>query len=53
MSRRHVPPDPERMNARRSRWAALAIRRFQCTTGTDDGDAVADHAFLRPTKVRV
>jgi hypothetical protein len=42
MSRRHVPPDPERMNGRRSRWAALAIRRFQCTTGTEDGDAVAD-----------
>lgn len=42
MSRRRLPPDPERMNGRRSLWAALAVRRFQRTTGTDDGDAVAD-----------
>ena len=30
------------MNERRSRWAALAVRRFQRATGADDSDAVAD-----------
>ena len=42
MSRRRLPPDPERMNGQRSCWAALAVRRFQSATGADDGDAVAD-----------
>jgi hypothetical protein len=42
MSRRLLPPDPKRMNGRRSFWAALAVRCFQRATGTDDGDAVAD-----------
>jgi hypothetical protein len=58
MSRRHLPPDPERVNGRRSLWAALAVRRFQRATCTDDGDAVADLLcdlmhFPRPAKVRV
>jgi hypothetical protein len=37
-----LPPDPKGKNAERAEWAASAIRHFQCTTGTDWEDAVAD-----------
>jgi hypothetical protein len=37
-----VPPDPEGMNDDRAEWAGAAIRHFQCTTGTDWEDTVAD-----------
>jgi hypothetical protein len=37
-----LPPDPEAMNNDRSEWAAAALRHFQCTTGTDFEDALAD-----------
>jgi hypothetical protein len=37
-----LPPDPEGMNDRRAEWGAAASRHFQCSTGTDWEDAVAD-----------
>jgi hypothetical protein len=37
-----LPPDPEGRNGDRAEWAAAAIRHFQCHTGTDWEDAVAD-----------
>jgi hypothetical protein len=37
-----LPPDPEGKNGDRAEWAAAAIRHFQCITGTDWEDAVAD-----------
>jgi len=37
-----LPPDPEGMNNGRAEWAAAALRHFQCTTGTDFEDALAD-----------
>ncbi len=39
---RRVPPDPERMNDKRSAWAAVAVRAFIDETGTDEEDAVCD-----------
>jgi len=36
------PPDPERMNAARARWADEAIKAFQKATGTDDEDILSD-----------
>jgi hypothetical protein len=39
---KQLPPDPEEMNDDRAEWAAAALRDFQCTTGTDYGDALAD-----------
>lgn len=38
----NLPPDPEDMNDDRAEWAAAALRQFQCTTGTDDVDALPD-----------
>jgi hypothetical protein len=37
-----VRPDPDGQNADRAEWAASALRHFQCTTGTDYDDALAD-----------
>jgi hypothetical protein len=34
--------NPEPTNADRAEWAADALRHFQCTTGTDDEDALVD-----------
>lgn len=39
---RRVPPDPERMNDKRSAWASAAVRAFIDETGTDEEDAVCD-----------
>ena len=39
---KRLPPDPENMNDDRAAWAAAALRHFQCTTGTDDEDALVD-----------
>jgi hypothetical protein len=40
--RKLPPPDPDNMNNDRAEWAAAALRHFQCTTGTDYEDALAD-----------
>ncbi len=40
--REELPPDPERMNGRRSAWAARAVAAFMDETGTDEADAVCD-----------
>jgi hypothetical protein len=37
-----LPPDPEGMNDNRADWAGCAVRQFQCVTGTDFEDALAD-----------
>ena len=37
-----LPPDPDGMNADRSRWAEAAIFEFQRQTGADLEDAVSD-----------
>lgn len=37
-----LPPDPEEMNAERADWAAAALCQFECATGTDYDDALAD-----------
>lgn len=40
--RRKLPPDPDKMNAKRSRWAFSAICEFQAETGSDDECVVSD-----------
>jgi hypothetical protein len=40
--KRRLPSDPEGLNDDRAEWAAAALLQFQCATGTDRGDAVAD-----------
>lgn len=37
-----LPPDPEGKNDDRAKWAAAALRRFRCMTGTDHADALGD-----------
>lgn len=39
---RHLPPDPERKNASRARWAGSAVEAFMRETGTDKEDALKD-----------
>jgi hypothetical protein len=39
---KRLPPDPEAMNNERAEWAAIALRQFQCATGADFDDALAD-----------
>jgi len=39
---RQRPPDPDGMNDARAEWAAAALSHFQCCTGTDYEDAMAD-----------
>ena len=39
---RHLPPDPECMNGKRSMWAAQSLSTFQAATGTDLEDALCD-----------
>jgi hypothetical protein len=39
---RVVPPDPDRSNADRASWAAVALNAFQDETGADDEDALGD-----------
>jgi hypothetical protein len=40
--RRPLPPDPETMNGERAEWAAVALRHFQCVTGSDYEDSLGD-----------
>ncbi|MCA9062663.1 MAG: hypothetical protein KDA96_06375 [Planctomycetaceae bacterium] len=42
LHRPDLPPDPEDMNERRSKWADAAIRVFRNVTGTDEEDALGD-----------
>jgi hypothetical protein len=42
MNKPIIPPDPEKMNDARAEWAGACIRHFQCSTGTDFDDALAD-----------
>jgi hypothetical protein len=37
-----LPPDPEGLNNKRAEWAAVALRHFESTTGTDFEDALTD-----------
>ena len=37
-----LPPDPERLNGNRTRWAETALLAFRRETGSDTEDAVAD-----------
>ena len=37
-----LPPDPEKLNANRARWAAIVLAEFQRQTGSDAEDAVSD-----------
>lgn len=37
-----TPPDPERMNDRRSAWAQIAVSAFQAAHGTDDENVLCD-----------
>ena len=37
-----LPPDPEKMNDDRAKWALAAVRAFQAETGTDDETAIGD-----------
>ena len=37
-----LPPDPERLNRNRARWAAAALAEFRRQTGADLEDAVSD-----------
>jgi hypothetical protein len=37
-----IPPDPDRENDDRSKWAEAAVREFVLTTGADLCDAVSD-----------
>jgi hypothetical protein len=37
-----LSPEPERMNDDRARWAAAALRQFQCATGSDYEDSLGD-----------
>lgn len=39
---KQLPPDPEKMNDERAEWAAASLRHFQCVTGADYDDALAD-----------
>jgi hypothetical protein len=39
---RKLPPDPDKMNADRAQWAAVALRHFQCVTGSDYEDSLGD-----------
>ncbi len=39
---RPLPPDPERLNPNRARWAAAALAQFRQRTGADLKDAVSD-----------
>ena len=39
---RPLPPDPEKLNANRARWAAIVLAEFQRQTGSDPEDAVSD-----------
>ena len=39
---RPLPPDPEKLNANRARWAAIVLAEFQRQTGSDPQDAVSD-----------
>ena len=40
--RKKLPPDPEKMNGDRVKWAAAALHDFRCATGTDREDSLAD-----------
>lgn len=42
MTRRYLPPDPEKQNQARAEWAATAVRAFRKVTGADYDDAVSD-----------
>lgn len=37
-----LPPDPEKQNGDRAKWAKVSVCAFQNVTGTDDEDAIAD-----------
>jgi hypothetical protein len=41
-TRNELPPDLDNQNDNRAEWAASALRQFQCVTGTDFEDALAD-----------
>jgi hypothetical protein len=37
-----LPPDPDKMNRRRAKWADLCIEKFKQETGADHQDALCD-----------
>jgi hypothetical protein len=42
MPKRTLPPDPEKTNTSRAKWAGAALRHFQSITGSDHEDALGD-----------
>lgn len=42
MASNRLPPDPEKMNDKRAKWAGVALAAFISETSTDEGDALGD-----------
>lgn len=40
--KKQLPPDPEKQNDDRAKWAGIALAQFQSETGTEDADALCD-----------
>jgi hypothetical protein len=41
-SKTKLPPDPEKMNAKRAKWAGAAIAEFAAVTGCEEEDSLGD-----------